>query len=84
MTFRLQALSAWINTIPTAWWALGVICALAVAVMGFVQMPKKLDAHIVQADTIIFELRKGNLIAEQNQCIAISPPKDWPECLRIK
>lgn len=61
--------------------AVTVLAAATGSVKAGLQLPGKLDAHMRQADTLIAELRTGNTIARQNQCLMISPKVEWPKCL---
>lgn len=88
---QLTHISNFIDNLPSAWKAIAALVAVISLIAGVsggvragLQIPSKLDAHMIQADTIIAELRKANTIAAQNQCIAISPRASWLECLRAK
>ena len=88
---QLTHISNFIDNLPSAWKAVAAIVAILSLIVGIsggvragLQVPAKLDAHMIQADTIISELRKLNAVTAQNQCIAISPKPLWLECLRAK
>lgn len=81
----VDAIPAPYKVVATAITALVTVVSIVATLTGSVKaglaVPGKLDEHIKQQDTVIWELRESNKIARQTQCLMISPKPQWPACL---